>query len=845
MLTMAPVWFALRAGMRRRWRALVSLALLLGLAGGVVLTAAAGARRTDTAYPRLLTWAGASQVTALLGGLDPAYFAALNQLPQVAAVATAMQYNIALPVPGGLPDNQVEVLASSDGSLGTTVDQVKVLQGRMFGPGTVGEAVIDPGTAAREHLAPGDTLHLVATPYLDANGDIDPAKSQVLLTFRVAAVGVFDDQVVPTTGNSSEPRILLSPAFTRTTLATRAYGSKGSIDYLAQADVRLRPGADPAAFITAAQALASRYPGVRANGGLIFTDSSAQVTGTERAIRPLAVALALFAALAGLIALAVIGQLLARQMTLDAAGYGVLSALGMTRGGLFALAAARLALVTVAGGVIAVGIAIAASPLMPIGAARLAEPQPGVDLDPLVLGVGLAAVVLLPLMVLTAPAIRAVRQARGGAGAAGPVAVRPTAPPSWLAGTLTRAGTVTGGIGTRMAFEPGHGRTAVPVRSALAGTAIAVAAVVAAAVFGTSLVGLVSSPQQYGQNWDQQLNLGFESVPSSYAAQFAAATPDVTGYALGDIGQLSIGGTRVAVVGVDPVHGDGYLTMLAGRPPANASEIALGAQTMRALGVRIGQTVRVRVDWATGELGPATQYALRVTGTVVLPDFGQAGLSSDTDLGNGAVVSPALLSIANPTGIPGCTTGRATCYSLLLFRYRPGTDLPAAQTALLAATAKAGCPYGACTVTADQRPGDIKNYAAIRDTPLVLAAVLGVLAVGTLAHVLLTGVRRRRRDLAVLKTLGFTRWEVLRTVAWEASALAAAALVAGIPLGVIAGRVAWALFADATGIAGQATVNVPIVLLAIPATLLLANIIAAWPGWTAARLRPATVLRAE
>jgi hypothetical protein len=395
-----------------------------------------------------------------------------------------------------------------------------------------------------------------------------------------------------------------------------------------------------------------------------------------------------------------------------------------------------------------------------------------------------------------------------------------------------------------MAFEPGHGRAAVPVRSALAGTAIAVAAVVAAVVFGTSLVGLVSSPGQYGQNWDQQLSLGFVAVPASYAAQFAAATPDVTGYAVGDIGQLDIGGTRVAAVGVNPVHGDDYLTMLAGRPPANAGEIALGAQTMRALGVRIGQTVRATVDWATGHPGPATQHhLLRVTGTVVLPDFGQSGLSSDTDLGNGAVVSPSLLSTLQT--IPGCTTARDTCYSMFLFRYRPGTDTAATGTALLAATAKAGCPYGACTVTADQRPGDIKNYAAIRDTPLVLAAVLGVLAVGTLAHVLLTGVRRRRRDLAVLKTLGFTRWEVLRTVAWEASALAAAALVVGIPLGVIAGRVAWALFADATGIASRATVNVPLVLLAIPATLLLANVIAAWPGWTAARLRPAQVLRTE
>jgi hypothetical protein len=38
---------------------------------------------------------------------------------------------------------------------------------------------------------------------------------------------------------------------------------------------------------------------------------------------------------------------------------------------------------------------------------------------------------------------------------------------------------------------------------------------------------------------------------------------------------------------------------------------------------------------------------------------------------------------------------------------------------------------------------------------------------------------------------------------------------------------------------------VPLVLLAIPVTLLAANVIAAWPGWTAARLRPAQVLRTE
>ena len=110
---------------------------------------------------------------------------------------------------------------------------------------------------------------------------------------------------------------------------------------------------------------------------------------------------------------------------------------------------------------------------------------------------------------------------------------------------------------------------------------------------------------------------------------------------------------------------------------------------------------------------------------------------------------------------------------------------------------------------------------------------------------LLTGVRRRRRDLALLKTLGFTRRQVLGTVAWEASAFAAVALLVGLPLGVVAGHWAWSLFADAAGVSAAATVPLATVLLAIPATLLAANLIAAAPGWEAARLRPALVLRTE
>ena len=99
-------------------------------------------------------------------------------------------------------------------------------------------------------------------------------------------------------------------------------------------------------------------------------------------------------------------------------------------------------------------------------------------------------------------------------------------------------------------------------------------------------------------------------------------------------------------------------------------------------------------------------------------------------------------------------------------------------------------------VISDQRPDDIRNYSRVRDTPLILGGVLALLAVGTLAHVLVTAVRRRRRDLAMLKTLGLVRRQVLGVVEWQALSLAGVALLIGVPLGLLAGRWAWVLFAS-------------------------------------------------
>ena len=402
---MATVWLELRADLRQRWRALLSLALLLGLIGGVVLTAAAGARRTDTAYPRLLSWANATQVDLIpaANGYPADYYAALAKLPQVAQLSTAVLYQVVLPTARHAYNNQVTAMSSPDHAIGVSADKVKVLAGRPFDPDTPGQAMIDPQLAALEHVGPGGTLRLLGVPN-DPNGSPDFAK-RVPVSFRVTAVVVFDTQIVPIGGGSGsgniEPTALVSSFPVPGAASTMSYGN--------EAQIRLRPGATVDSLSRAATALAKRYPDT--SGQILAISQATQVAATQQAIRPLAIALAAFAALAGLIALAVIGQLLSRQLALDAAEFPVLRAIGATRASLVALSLARLAIVTVAGGVIAVVVAIAASPLMPIGPARLAEPHPGTEVNVAVLGAGFA--------VDRAPAARAVgrrRLARGQSG---------------------------------------------------------------------------------------------------------------------------------------------------------------------------------------------------------------------------------------------------------------------------------------------------------------------------------------------------------------------------------------------------------------------------------------------
>ncbi len=129
--------------------------------------------------------------------------------------------------------------------------------------------------------------------------------------------------------------------------------------------------------------------------------------------------------------------------------------------------------------------------------------------------------------------------------------------------------------------------------------------------------------------------------------------------------------------------------------------------------------------------------------------------------------------------------------------------------------------------------------------PLTLALALTAAAVLALTLTVLASVRQRRRQLAVLKSLGLRRRQLRAIVAWQASTILVIAALAGIPLGVAAGHWAWDSFASTVGFVPVTVVPLPALFLGVLALLAAGNLLATVPAAVAARVPPAAALRAE
>ena len=108
----------------------------------------------------------------------------------------------------------------------------------------------------------------------------------------------------------------------------------------------------------------------------------------ERATKPEAIALGVFGVIAGLAALLIGAQAISRRLWANRGDLDVLRSLGADTPTMAADAMLGPLCAVVLGALLAVGVAVAFSPLMPIGPASQVDPSPGIAFDWTVLVVG-------------------------------------------------------------------------------------------------------------------------------------------------------------------------------------------------------------------------------------------------------------------------------------------------------------------------------------------------------------------------------------------------------------------------------------------------------------------------
>ena len=297
----ALAWVLVRQ-LRSRWRSWAVLAVLVGLAGAVVLTATAGARRTDSAYGRFLDSIHAADVLVSpnntgFGG----YYGALAKLPGAETVAPVIGIQ-ALPFRPGPKLVEAQVYAPADRRYGNVIERPRVVSGRLPDPARVHEVALDLKAASQLHVGVGGTIMLAATLSSASPGQ----QPQGLRVFRQRVVGVFmtRDNPVPINALAQLPIVYATHAF-YAELGPPYRGFDGAY-------VRLRPGASAFQFGRQAEALAKKYPAT--GGGVFVANLSDQAAQIERAIRPEAIALGLFALVVALTGLVIIAQAVLRQL---------------------------------------------------------------------------------------------------------------------------------------------------------------------------------------------------------------------------------------------------------------------------------------------------------------------------------------------------------------------------------------------------------------------------------------------------------------------------------------------------------------------------------------------------
>lgn len=705
-----------RARVRSRWRSLVVIGLVIGVIGGAVLGAVAGARRTSSAYDRLVERAEFPDAFVQLVEPRPGLVDDIAELPSVdrrvdATFAVGLRLDAATRVP-------IPVQTAAE-----PVARFPIIDGRRPDASSTHEVMVSPAFADALGVAVGDVLPYRAMTDEDFAGLLrrgEPVASGVEVDLRV--VGTFR---TPTDAALEEfPTLVGTPALHA---VLRDQASSSGVW------VHLAPGAT-------ADDLDAELASIVGTGGddRLNAASVIDFTAERRAVEDGLAFVARGLFVAG-VAVAVAGAVLLAQLALrvseqERSTRCTLRQLGVSRRVLLAVDVAGAWPLVVVGALVAPLTAVACSGWMPLGVARVLEPDPGFAVDAWVLAPGTVVLAALVAAVWTAFVGRAPRPARRPARPVPSVGGGPASSlASWLA---------LGGSGRRSSRLV-----------AFTGAVVASAGAIGAAILGASLHHLVEHPDRWGWPADLSIEVTDDIRDDLFAALESA--PEVAAHAEVRHAEILVAGRSVTAYSFHPRGGALEPLVLHGRAPASG-EIALGPRTLDALGVAIGDVV------------PTSLGRLHVVGAAAT-----FGLSDTADHASGAL-------LGDPIDDPESVTAMVEVAEGIAPEAFPAAVFPDAE-------------YGPPVV-----PAEIDNLAELRPVLPLATGALAAIAVAGVLHLGLAPATRGRRELAVLRSIGLPRSATRRVVAAAAMLTAVVAFALALPLGVAAGRRVWQLVAGGT-----------------------------------------------
>lgn len=827
-------WFWLRASLRRHWANYLAVVLLVGSLGGLAIGAVAAAQRTASSYNIYLASTNPSDLTLTIGA--PNISSELAKLPHVRSVALSSYSVNAFPAgrsgeptfPPALTSGSVTITGSMKKEY-FTEDRVSVVEGRMANPHKANQFIAEVGAAEALHWHLGQIIPMdFYTDKQAESPDFAKLKPTARISMHLVGLVIVNADVLADEIDRKPQLLIMTPATTRLVVNNGFHYDEYAI--------QLKGGVREISTVQR-EIVGALPPGTTYS----FRINSVVAAEVNRSIEPEAIALGVFGLIAGLATLIIAASLISRTLGRERGDLAVLRALGANTTTVAIASLMTLLFTILAGAVLAVVVAVALSPLAPIGPVRPVYPHRGIAFDWLVLGVGF--LLILGLLSFIAGVIALQRQRSQRRVSTAPVRSQL----GRLVATLGLSPPAV--VGVRFALDPGSDRDAAPVRSALIGAVLALTIVVATLTFGNSLSTLVSHPPLYGWNWSYALYGNGDGVPPQ-AAQLLNKDPYVEAWSGDDTANAQIDGVTVPIL-LTSYHAAVTAPLLSGHEIDGPGQIVLGAATLQQLHKRVGDVVEA--TYGTPKDAPVyvPPTKLTIVGSVTLPTLGGT-LSQHPDLGVGAMIP---VDIEPPAFRKYLRSPLESLngWAMDLVRLRPGAPRAAALLSLkkiarlgfklLNATPEGG--GSTVSVLPVQYPAEIENYRSIGAIPDILALALALGAIVGLALTLVASVHRRRRDLALLRTLGFTNRQLMATVAWQASIAGTIGVIVGVPLGIILGRWLWILFARGVYVVPEPTVPVWSVVLVSFCALALANIVSAFPGRSAARTSTAQVLRGE